>query len=192
MLEFSNEHSSAWLELMESYQIFREKLFDWAHESDQIKRQDLLLEFDGWENRDIFRRLLVTDFLRSTEMWDKKAILLVWKELTAVALYEQEEIAAYARLALAKIKSCPERFDITDEIFRLAEAEEKQEKPDLDMFHNGCCLLYDLECEERFAYFASRYGVLIEQAYGLDEKDLADMHKALLQKEKEHEECAGT
>ncbi len=185
MIEFNEEHSLAWLELMSAYQIFRTKLFDWAHESDQIKRQDLLLEYDGWKNRDIFRRLLVTDFLRSTEMWDEKAILLIWKELTAVALQEQEEIAAYARLALAKIKHCPERLDVAEEVFWLAAAAEKREKPDLDVFHNGCCLLYDLECEEHFARFAAQYGVLIEQAYGLDKKDLADMHKALVQKEQE-------
>ena len=51
---------------------FRVKLLDWAHEPDQIKQTDLLLELDSWENRDLHRRMLVVDLLRSTEMWDKK------------------------------------------------------------------------------------------------------------------------
>lgn len=86
MIEFSKDHSSAWMEMMSAYQIFRAKLFDWAHEPDQKKQKDLLLELDSWENRDIHRRMLVVDLLRSTEMWDEKALLLVLKELTAIAL----------------------------------------------------------------------------------------------------------
>lgn len=181
MIEFSKEHSAAWLQLMSAYQIFRTKLFDWAHEPDQIKQQDLMLELASWENRELFRRILVTDFLRSTEMWDENAILLVWKELTAIALQEQEEIAAYARMALAKLKRRPERFAIADEVFLLAATEKERNGPDLDVFHNGCLLLYDLGCEAHFSQFAEQYGTLIEQAYGLDEKDLADMEKALSQ-----------
>ena len=103
MIEFSKDHSSAWMEMMSAYQIFRAKLFDWAHEPDQKKQKDLLLELDSWENRDIHRRMLVVDLLRSTEMWDEKALLLVLKEPTAIALQEQDEIAAYARMALSKI-----------------------------------------------------------------------------------------
>ena len=38
-------------------------------------------------------------------MWDEKALLLVQKELTAIALQEQDEIAAFARMALSKIKA---------------------------------------------------------------------------------------
>ena len=45
------------------------------------------------------------------------------------------------------------------------------------MFHNGCLLLYDLHCEAQFSQYADRYANLIEQAYGLDEKDLMDMKK---------------
>lgn len=86
MIEFSRDHSSAWMEMMSAYQVFRVKLLDWAHEPDQIKQTDLLLELDSWENRDLHRRMLVVDLLRSTEMWDKKALLLVQKELTAIAL----------------------------------------------------------------------------------------------------------
>ena len=71
MIEFSKDHSSAWMEMMSAYQVFREKLFDWAHESDQKKQKDLLLELDSWENRDIHRRMLVVDLLRSTEMGRK-------------------------------------------------------------------------------------------------------------------------
>lgn len=84
------------MEMMSAYQVFRAKLLDWAHEPDRKKQKDLLLELDSWENRDIHRRMLVVDLLRSTEMWDKKALLLVQKELTAIALQEQDEIAAYA------------------------------------------------------------------------------------------------
>ena len=97
MIEFSKDHSSAWMEMMSAYQVFRAKLFDWAHEPDQIKQKDLLLELDSWQNRDLHRRMLVVDLLHSTDMWDEKALLLVLKELTAIALLEQDEIAAYAR-----------------------------------------------------------------------------------------------
>ena len=38
---------------------------------------------------------------------------------------------------------------------------------------------YDLHCEAEFSQYADRYGTLIEQAYGLDEKGLADMKKTL-------------
>lgn len=86
MIEFGKDHSSAWMEMMSAYQVFREKLFDWAHEPDQKKQKDLLLKLDSWENRDIHRRMLVVDLLRSTEMWDEKALLLVLTELTAIAL----------------------------------------------------------------------------------------------------------
>ena len=51
MIEFSKDHSSAWMEMMSAYQIFRAKLFDWAHEPDQKKQKDLLLELDSWENQ---------------------------------------------------------------------------------------------------------------------------------------------
>ena len=37
MIEFSKDHSSAWMEMMSAYQVFRAKLFDWAHEP--IKKQ---------------------------------------------------------------------------------------------------------------------------------------------------------
>ena len=74
MIEFSKDHGRAWMEMMSAYQIFRAKLFDWAHELDQIKQKDLLLELDSWENRELHRRMLVVDLLRSTEMWDEKAL----------------------------------------------------------------------------------------------------------------------
>ena len=140
MIEFSKDHSSAWMEMMSAYQIFRAKLFDWAHEPDQKKQKDLLLELDSWENRDIHRRMLVVDLLRSTEMWDEKALLLVLKELTAIALQEQDEIAAYARMALSKIKDPSERLTITDEVLRLSVVEGEKAEPDPVIFHNGCLL----------------------------------------------------
>ena len=142
MIEFSKDHSSAWMEMMSAYQVFRAKLFDWAHEPDQKKQKDLLLELDSWENRDIHRRMLVVNLLRSTEMWDEKALLLVLKELTAIALQEQDEIAAYARMALSKIKDQSERLTIADEVLRLAAVEGEKPEPDPVIFHNGCLLLF--------------------------------------------------
>lgn len=79
MIEFDKNHSTAWMEMMSAYQIFRAKLFDWTHEPDQVKQKDLLQELGSWESRDLHRRMLVVDFLRSTEMWDKKSLLLVQK-----------------------------------------------------------------------------------------------------------------
>lgn len=73
MIEFDKDHSSAWLEMMSAYQFFRSKLFDWTHEPDQVKQKDLLLELGSWEGRDLHRRMLVVNLLRSTEMWDEKA-----------------------------------------------------------------------------------------------------------------------
>ena len=178
MIEFSKDHSSAWMEMMSAYQVFRAKLFDWAHEPDQIKQKDLLLELDSWQNRDLHRRMLVVDLLHSTEMWDEKALLLV---LTAIALLEQDEIAAYARMALSKLKDQSERLTIADEVLRLAVVEEEKAEPDPVIFHNGCLLLYDLHCEAEFSQYADRYANLIEQAYGLDKNDLTDMKKTLSQ-----------
>ncbi len=145
----------------------------------RIATEDLLLELDSWQNRDLHRRMLVVDLLHSTEMWDEKALLLVLKELTAIALMEQDEIAAYARMALSKLKDQSERLTIADEVLRLAVVEEEKAEPDPVVFHNGCLLLYELHCEVAFSQYGDRYANLIEQAYGLDEKDLAGMKKAL-------------
>lgn len=139
----------------------------------------MLLELDSWENRDIHRRMLVVNLLRSTEMWDEKALLLVLKELTAIALQEQDEIAAYARMALSKIKDQSERLTIADEVLRLAAVEGEKPEPDPVIFHNGCLLLFDLHCEAEFSQYVDRYANLIDQAYGLDEKDLTEMKKKL-------------
>lgn len=76
MIEFSKDHSPAWLEMMSAYQVFRAKLSEWSCKSDQVKQKDLSLELDSWENRDIHRRMLVLALLRSTEMWDKKCFSL--------------------------------------------------------------------------------------------------------------------
>ena len=161
MIEFSKDHSSAWMEMMSAYQVFRAKLFDWAHEPDRKKQKDLLLELDSWENRDIHRRMLVVNLLRSTEMWDEKALLLVLKELTAIALQEQDEIAAYARMALSKIKDQSERLTIADEVLRLAAVEGEKPEPDPVIFHNGCLLLFNLHCEAEFSQYVDRYANLI-------------------------------
>lgn len=179
MIEFDKDHSSAWIEMMSAYQVFRAKLFDWTNEPDQVKQKDLLMELGSWKNRDLHRRMLVVDFLRSTEMWDEKAIILLKKELTAIALQEQDEIAAYARMALSKLKDQSERITIADEVLRLAAVEEEKAEPDPVVFHNGCLLLYDLQCETQFSQYTDRYANLIEQAYGLDKNDLTDMKKTL-------------
>lgn len=143
MIEFDKNHSTTWTEMMSAYQIFREKLFDWTHESDQVKQKDLLQELDSWESRDLHRRMLVVDFLRSTEMWDKKSLLLVQKELTAIALYEQDEVAAYARMALSKFKNQPERLAIADEVLHLAaiETEKATPTPSYSTMAVCCCMI---------------------------------------------------
>ena len=179
MIEFDKDHSSTWIEMMSAYQVFRAKLFDWANEPDQVKQKDLLMELGSWKNRDLHRRMLVVDFLRSTEMWDKKAIILLKKELTAIALQEQDEVAACARMALLKLKCQPERLAIADEVLRMAVVEEEKAEPDPVVFHNGCLLLDELQCETQFSQYTDRYANLIEQAYGLDKNDLTDMKKTL-------------
>ena len=162
-----------------SYQIFRARLFDLEPRtgSGKAKRPATGAWFLG--NRDLNRRTLVADLLRSAEMWDEKALLLVQKELTAIALQEQEVIAAFVRMALSKLKGRSERLAIADEVLRLVAEEEGKAEPDPVVFHNGCLLLYDLQCEMQFSQYADRYETLIEQAYGLDEKDLAGMKKEL-------------
>lgn len=80
-------------------------------------------------------------------------------------------------MALSKLKGRSERLAIADEVLRLAAVEGEKAEPDPIIFHNGCLLLYDLHCEAEFSQYADRYANLIEQAYGLDEKDLTDMKK---------------
>lgn len=124
----------------------------------------------------------MVDFLRSTQMWDEKALLSIQKELTAIALQEQDEIAASPRTPLTELKRRSERLAIADEVLGLAAVEEEEKaEPDPVVFHNGCLLLYDLQCEAQFSQYAARYGNLVELAYGLDEKNLADMKNALFQ-----------
>ena len=100
-------------------------------------------------------------------------------EKNMMARMEQEVIAAFVRMALSKLKGRSERLAIADEVLRLVAEEEGKAEPDPVVFHNGCLLLYDLHCEAEFSQYADRYGTLIEQAYGLDEKGLADMKKTL-------------
>lgn len=141
-----------------------------------IKYHDLHLELSiPIVQRDLYKRLLVINFLRSTDMWDEKSILLVSDELTEIALQEQEEVAAYARMALKKIKCCPERIDIADKVFILAAIEEKREKQDYVVFHNGCMLLYDLGCKAQLKQFIDEYKGLIYLASGLNETDLNEL-----------------
>lgn len=90
MIAFQEEHSSSWLELMEYYQQYRAAVFRWVNEAEDVRRKDLLMELTPLfsKERSLSRRLLVTDFLHSTDMWDEKTIALVWKELTQIALAE--------------------------------------------------------------------------------------------------------
>lgn len=185
MITFSEEHSEAWIELVTAYQEFIGKIFNWAREKDSIKYQDLFMELGAPVNskeRDLHRRLLVTDLLRDTAMWDEKAILLASRELTEVALKEQEEVACYARMALKKIKHRSERLAIADQVFALAEAEEKEETPDNGVFYCGCMLLYELECKDHFSLFIERYSDSIYMSCGLDKNDLEDMGDSLTAK----------
>ncbi len=176
MIEFSKEHSNAWLELMTAYQEFRAKVFYWAKENNDVKFHDLYIELSSpIIERDLHKRLLIMDFLRNTDMWDEKAIVLVYKELTKIALQEQEEVAGYAQMVLKKIKHRPERIDIADKVFMLASVEAKQKKPDCMLFHNGCMLLHDLGCKQQLEQFIQEYKHLIYLASGLDEMDLCKL-----------------
>ena len=176
MIEFSKEHSKAWLDLMAAYQEFRAKIFHWANENNNVKFHDLYIELSSpIMERNLHRRLLTVNFLQNTDMWDEKAIVLVCEELTDIALQEQDEVAAYSRMALKKIKHCPERSNIANKVFMLASAEAKQEKPDCVLFHNGCMLLHDLGCKEQLEQFIQKYKHLIYLASGLDETDLYEL-----------------
>lgn len=176
MKQFSEQHSKTWLELMAAYQEFRTKMFDWAKERDEVKHHDLHMELSiPILKRDLHKRLLVMNLLSSTDMWDEKAILLIYQELTKIALQEEDEIAAYARMTLKKIKHQPERVKIADEVFIVAAEEKKQEKPDGVVFHNGCMLLHDLGCKEQLKQFIYEYKDHIYLASGLDETDLSEL-----------------
>jgi len=180
MIDFDKEHSEAWLELMAAYQDYRVRIFNWAKEKDEIKYRDLHMELSTpLVERDLHKRLLILNFLRSTDMWDEKAIVSVSEELTRIALQEQEEAAAYARMALKKIKRHPERMSIADQVLLLAEAEAKQENPDCEVFHNGCMLLFDLGCKEHLRRFIDAYKDFIYSASGLDEADLNELAESI-------------
>lgn len=180
MIEFSKEHSKAWLELMAVYQDYKVKIFNWAKENTDVKYHDLYIELNPpLLKRDLHKRLLIMDFLRNTDMWDENAILSVFEELTKIALQEQEEVAAYARMTLKKIKHCSERIKIAEQVLMLAAAEEKQEQPDCDIFHNGCMLLFDLGCKEHLRQFIGKYRDFIYSASGLDEADLNELVESI-------------
>lgn len=180
MIEFSKEHSKTWLELMAIYQEFRTKIFNWVKETNNVKYHDLYMELSTPViKRDLHKRLLVLHFLRNTDMWDGKTILLVYEELTEIALQEQEEVAAYARMTLKKIKHQPERVNIANKIFAIAATEEKQKEPDYVVFHNACMLLYDLGYKEQLKRFIDKYKDFIYLASGLDETDLNELVEKL-------------
>lgn len=180
MIEFSKEHSEAWLELMTAYQNYRSKIFSWVNENPDVKYLDLYIELSPQPlKRDLHKRLLVMDFLRNTDMWDENAILSVFEELTQISLQEQEEVAAYARATLKKIKRCSERIKIADQVIMLAALEEKQEKPDCNIFHNGCMLLFDLGCKEHLRQFIGKYRDFIYSASGLDGADLNELVESI-------------
>lgn len=176
MIDFQKEHSKAWSELMTAYQDFRVKLFNWAKEDPDIKYHDLSIELSPPPlQRDLHKRLLILDFLRNTDMWDEDAIRSVWEELTIIALQEQEEAAAYARMALKKMKHRPERIKIAEQVLMLAAAEEKQEKPDCEIFYHGCMLLFDLGCKEHLRRFINNYKDFLYSASDLEEADLNEL-----------------
>ncbi len=180
MIDFSKEHSKAWLELMTAYQDYRAKIFNWAKENDDVKYHDLYIELSTpMVKRDLHKRLLIMNFLSNTDMWDEKSIISVCEELTKIALQEQEEVAAYARMTLKKIKHRSERINIAEQVLMLAAAEEKQEKTDYDIFHNGCMLLFALGCKEHLKQFIDKYKSFIYSASGLDEADLNELVESI-------------
>lgn len=61
----------------------------------------------------------------------------------------------------------------------LAAEEERQEKPDCDIFHNGCMLLFDIGCREYLEQFIDKYKCFIYSASGLDEADLNELIKSI-------------
>lgn len=158
MIEFSKEHSKEWLELMVAYQNYRIKLFNWTKENIDVKYRDLFMELNQpLFERNLHKRLLIMDFLRNTDMWDENVILSIFKELIKISLQEQEVIASYARMTLKKIAHCSKQIEIVEQVFMLAEKEEKKEKPDYDIFHNAYILLFDLGYSEQLEQFIDKY-----------------------------------
>ncbi|MFG6368912.1 MAG: hypothetical protein K1W16_10890 [Lachnospiraceae bacterium] len=181
MIAFDKEHSPSWLALMKDYQRYRAAVFRWVEENAEVKQKDLLMELTPLfgNKRDLSRRLLVTDFLQSTDMWDEKTIALVWKELTQIALSEQEEVAGWAAQALLKIKSSSVRACIIEEIFLLAQQELKKDKLDFVLFGMGCTLLWQLGSKECFERFCTLYKNEIYFGIGFDETDFKEMAQSI-------------
>lgn len=181
MISFEEDHSPSWLELMQHYQQYREAVSRWVNEAEETRRKDLLMELTPLfsKERSLSRRLLVTDFLHSTDMWDEKTIALVWKELTQIALAEQEEAAAWAAQALLKIKSLSIRACMIEEIFALAQQELEKDKPDFVLFGMGCTLLWRLGRKESFERFCALYKNEIYFGIGLDETDFKEMAQSM-------------
>lgn len=158
MIEFGKEHSKTWIELMTAYQDYKIKIFNWTKEDIDVKYNDLYIELNqSLFKRDLHKRLLIMDFLRGTDMWDESVILSVFKELTEIALHDQEVIASYARMILKKIKHHSKQIEIAKQVFILAEKEEKQKDPDYDIFHNGYMLLFDLGYKKELQQFIDKY-----------------------------------
>jgi len=181
MIAFQEEHSLSWSELMEYYQRYRAAVFRWVNETEEVRCKDLLMELTPLfsKERSLSRRLLVTDFLHSTDMWDEKTIAFVWKELTQIALAEQEEVAGWAAQALLKIKSSSIRACIIEEIFSLAKQELERDKPDFVLFGMGCTLLWRLGCKESFERFCTLYKNQIYLGIGFDETDFKEMAQSM-------------
>ena len=186
MTEFSPDHSSSWLKLMTAYEQYRQAPFYWIKEDNTVKYEDLRIELEPpvlSKERDLLRRLLVVNFLSGSDIWDAdNTISLIQDALTEVALTEHVEISCLARKALQKIKNTSKRKAIAEKIMNRAAAEAKKEKPDYDIFHNGCLLLLDLNRRNEYLDFIGCYKEFIFLAYGLDEEDLKEMLNALPQK----------
>ncbi len=181
MITYYEEHSASWIALMKLYQQFQAAVFYWVKEAEDVRHKDLLMELTPLfgSERDLHRRLFVTDFLQSTDMWDERTIELVWKELTQIALMEQEEVAARAAKALLKLKSPATRLCIAEEIFILAENELQKKKPDFVLFGLGCTLLRQIGCKESFERFCTQYKNQIYLGTGLEEFDLEEMAQSM-------------
>lgn len=177
------KHSNSFQELMAAYQQFQDRLFDWTHENAHTKQADLLCELSQPIcRRDLHKRLFLLNLLKSTEMWDIQAIASVCSELTEIALYEQDEIAADAQLALQKLCRLPQKSAVAAKVFALAQQETQKPQPDELVFHNGAMLLYGLECAKEFSEFIAQYHFFVFCASGLEKNDLEQMRQILFLK----------
>ena len=167
MLKDQNEKcSEQWAQLKQARAIYKAAIFDWCHLDNDIKRNDLLPELNGT----LHQQLMVSDFLQSTEMWDREAIIAIFHELVDEALNGQEEVAAWSIQALCKLKNHPVRSQIAEDIWKISEISNKS---DWFVFHNAYLLLYYLGCKKDLFQYIDRFHSEIGEGE-IDERDWKD------------------